>query len=78
MAFQVKELMIPLEPTPLLAQEIPPTKPPCSCSYPSSPMVACGLTDIICPTVTGFGLAAPDSRRNLESLRRDLGARSAS
>ncbi len=90
MAFQVKELMVALNP---YSPSETTTRPPCSCVYPSSPMVACGVTEALCPTasativvfcgktegqcpaVSAFGFAAPDARRNLELLRRDLAAR---
>jgi hypothetical protein len=87
MAFQVKELMVTLEP---FGQTT--TKPPCSCINPSA-MIACGVTEAQCPTASALdfcgktegqcpaasalGFAAPDSRRNLALLRRDLAERSA-
>lgn len=88
MAFQVKELMVSLNP---YGQTQTTTKPPCSCVYPSSPMVACGKTEgqcpaasallfcgnteAQCPTASALDFAPPGSRQNLELLRRNLAAR---
>lgn len=74
MAFQVKELMVALNP---YGQTQTTTKPPCSCVYPSSPMVACGKTEGQCPTASAtVPFPASDSRRDLELLRRNLAQRS--
>jgi hypothetical protein len=43
----------------------------------ASGRIACGNTEAQCPTASALGIAAPDPRRNLELLRRDLAARSA-
>lgn len=56
MAFQVKELMVALEPH----------------------RIACGKTEGQCPTASAtVPFPAPESRRNLELLRRNLAERSA-
>lgn len=73
MAFYVKELMVTLEPSRIACGDWT-AKPPCSCVLPSA-KIACGNTEAQCPTASALGLAAPDSRQNLELLRREIAAR---
>jgi hypothetical protein len=44
----------------------------------ASAVFVCGNTEAQCPTASAPGVAAPDSRHNLELLRREIVARSAS
>ena len=69
MAFQIKELMVAVEPSRNVCDntEIP--------TCPAATIFFCGNTEAQCPTASALGFAAPDSRRNLELLRRDLAER---
>ncbi|HEX6865168.1 MAG TPA: hypothetical protein VF414_20225 [Thermoanaerobaculia bacterium] len=72
MAFQVKELMVALEPSRIACGNTE-----AQCPTASATIFFCGNTEAQCPTASALGFAAPDSRRNLEVLRRELAARSA-
>ncbi|HVG07381.1 MAG TPA: hypothetical protein VNM67_06730 [Thermoanaerobaculia bacterium] len=69
MAFQVKELMVALQPSRIACGN---TEAQCPAV---SALLFCGNTEGNCPTASALGFAAPDSRRNLELLRRDLAER---
>lgn len=70
MAFQVKELTVALEP-----ERIACGKTEGQCPTASATVVFCGSTEGQCPTASALGFAAPESRRNLELLRRHLAER---
>ena len=72
MVFQVKELMVALA-----SGRIACGNTEAQCPTASATVFFCGNTEAQCPAVSALGFAAPDSRRNLELLRRDLTARSA-
>lgn len=69
MAFQVKELMVALEPSRIACGA---TEGQCPTA---SALLFCGNTEGQCPTASALGAAAPGSRSNLELLRRDLAER---
>lgn len=71
MAFQVKELMVALEPGRLACGNTEAQCPTASATI----FHLCGNTEAQCPTASALGFEAPDSRRNLERLRRDLAGR---
>jgi len=71
MAFQVKELMVALEPSRLACGRTDGQCPTASATI----FHLCGNTEAQCPTASALGLQAPDSRRNLERLRRHLAER---
>lgn len=68
MAFQIKELMVALEPSRVCDNtEI--------ATCPAATIFFCGNTEVQCPTASALGVAAPASRRNLELLRQALADR---
>ena len=70
MAFQVKDLMVAVEPDRIACggTEV-------QCPTASATVLFCGATEGQCPTASAVGLAGPDSRRNLELLRRIMTGR---
>jgi hypothetical protein len=70
MVFQVRELMVALA-----SGRIACGATEAQCPTASATIVFCGNTEAQCPTASALGFAAPDSRRNLELLRRDLAER---
>jgi hypothetical protein len=71
MAFQVKELMVALEPSRIACGRTDGQCPTASATI----FYFCGNTEAQCPTASALGFAAPEAQRNLELLRRDLAGR---
>ena len=71
MAFQVKELMVSLEPARIACGKTEGQCPTASATI----VFFCGNTEAQCPTASALGVAAPGSRRNLELLRQALADR---
>lgn len=70
MAFQVKDLMVALEPVRIACGATEG-----QCPTASATIFVCGATEGQCPTASAMGVAAPDSRSNLELLRRIISGR---
>jgi hypothetical protein len=70
MSFEVKDLIVALS-----SGRIACGATEGQCPTASATIFVCGNTEAQCPTASALGVAAPDSRPNLELLRRDLAER---